>query len=536
MFRARPSLRSALLPGLLALVLIPGAAAQGGDFFARLKAFQKGMESRSADARLSAIEAFQNCGDPSAVKALVNAVADNEDDLKKVRSRFAKAGRTYHDAQAKITNVRMTQAAYNAAMAKIRPLKAEYDRLNERIRGLEKVTDALLRGVEAIVKSVPSDQRPRALQEVVKTYEWASKPPEKALALKAMSRIDDPLIMTTLIGAARLGRNPGIRVAAFEAMRTHPKQEMVAVAIEALTDKYWQVRVAALDIVRLVGGAESVEPLITALDHARGRMIDELVETLKAVTKVNHHDNVTLRRDWWSRSKDRFRGRGEAAGVPDEVAKGEQDKPKGGDGGTYFYGIRTRSQHIIYVIDISGSMAWTLESRYSGGQRQPSPAPAGKSKLDNAVKELTASIMQLKDGGTFNMVTYAIEHDVWKKKMQKATKSSKAAGRKWAKGLRPEGATNVFDALERAFGIAGRGSFDKGYGIAADTIFFLSDGQPNRGRVIEPNAILREVKKLNDLRRIKIHCIGLGTSTDQRFMRQLAKENGGQYVHIGPGR
>lgn len=537
MIRAAPSSR-APLTGLVVLLLVTLLPAQGGDFFARLKAFQKGMDSKDPGARLDAIDAFKNCGDPAGVKAFVTALADNEDDLVKVRSRFAKVGRKLHAEQAKITNVRMTQGAMNAAMAKIRPIQAEYDELNDRIQKLESVSSALVEGVGEVVRSVPTGQRNRALQEVVKTYEWASKPPQKALALKAMSRIDEPLISQTLIGAARLGRNPGVRVAAFEAMKAHPKPAMVPVAIEALADKYWQVRVAALDIVKLAGGAEAIDPLITALDHAEGRMIDEIVDTLKSITKVNHHDNATLWRDWWSKNKGRFRGRGKAAGVPGDVAKGEQEEPGKRGGGTYFYGIQTRSQHIIYVLDISGSMAWELDTRYGGGGRggQPPAAPAGKRKLDNAVRELISSIASLKEGGTFNIVTYAIEHGVWKKKMQKATKSSKAAARKWAKALQPDGATNIFDALERAFKIAGRGSFDKGYGLAADTIFFLSDGQPNRGRVQQPAAILREVRKLNELKRVKIHCIGLGSSTDERFMRRLAEENGGQYVHIGPKR
>jgi Mg-chelatase subunit ChlD len=84
--------------------------------------------------------------------------------------------------------------------------------------------------------------------------------------------------------------------------------------------------------------------------------------------------------------------------------------------------------------------------------------------------------------------------------------------------LAPRGQTNIFDALEFAFAHKD-----------ADTIYLLSDGDPTNGRVIDPDDILREVRKINRLRQIVIHTISFGSS---RFMRGLATENGGQYVEI----
>jgi Mg-chelatase subunit ChlD len=84
--------------------------------------------------------------------------------------------------------------------------------------------------------------------------------------------------------------------------------------------------------------------------------------------------------------------------------------------------------------------------------------------------------------------------------------------------LAPRGQTNLFDALELAFSHK-----------EADTIYLLSDGDPTNGRVIDPDDILREIRKMNRLRQIVIHTISFGSS---RFMRALAAENGGQYVEI----
>ena len=528
--------RASIILRTIALLVASGALLIGQTpaYLKQVKALHEAMKGKSAFARIKAVKAFQDCGDAAGVKILIGHLSGNEKELGKVRTRYEKIGKKLHAELAKITNVPLTRGQMAAAQARIRPLEDEHNKLDERIVGLERVSKALTRGVGNLVKSVPIERRQRAIQEVVQAYEWAGKPEDKALALRTMAWVDEPMVVTTVMGAAQLARNPGVRVAALETMAQIARPEMAKVAIDALNDKFWQVRVAAIAVIKQVGGKESIEPLIVALEHAEGRMVDELVGALKHLTKINHHDNVALWRDWWKRSEDRFEGRGAKGGVPGEVADATKDQR---GVGTYFYGIQTRSKHIIYVLDISGSMRWTLETRYrEGAGGLPPDAPEGKSKLDNAVNELLQSTTGLPETGTFNMITYAIEHDIWKKKMQKASGSSKRAARKWAKALKADGATNIFDALERAFKLVGRGSFDAGYGLAADTIFFLSDGQANRGRVVAPEAMLREIRKLNDLKKVQIHCIGLGSSTDARFMRRLAEENNGQYVHIGPGR
>jgi len=92
------------------------------------------------------------------------------------------------------------------------------------------------------------------------------------------------------------------------------------------------------------------------------------------------------------------------------------------------------------------------------------------------------------------------------------------------------GGTNGHDALKSAFAIAGRGARDKQYELGADTIFFLSDGQPTRGDITDPDQILAEVKRWNLLRRVKVHTVGVGRDHAKAFMESLAESSGGTYV------
>ena len=79
------------------------------------------------------------------------------------------------------------------------------------------------------------------------------------------------------------------------------------------------------------------------------------------------------------------------------------------------------------------------------------------------------------------------------------------------------GGTNLYDGLEKSL-MDGN----------VDTVMLLSDGAPGAGRYVATPDILRAVRRLNQTRRIAIHCVSLGR--DSELLRRLARENGGKYV------
>jgi Mg-chelatase subunit ChlD len=185
---------------------------------------------------------------------------------------------------------------------------------------------------------------------------------------------------------------------------------------------------------------------------------------------------------------------------------------------TTFYGIQTRSKRILYILDVSGSMS---DPRARSGDKLP---------IDVAKEELTQSIRSLPEDAVFNIVFFNHEVAAWKEKPVKADKAGKTEASAWIAARAPAGATNIFDALERGFRLAGRGTHDKQYAVAVDTIFFLSDGQANRGRLVEPAQIVAEVRRLNSEQKLKIHAVGIGKGHDPALMRALAEISGGTYV------
>jgi hypothetical protein len=196
-------------------------------------------------------------------------------------------------------------------------------------------------------------------------------------------------------------------------------------------------------------------------------------------------------------------------------------------GGTTFYGIATHSKRILYILDVSRSMLEPAEGKYSGGKGADEKT---KSKLDVAKNELIQSIRGLPEDATFNIVFFSDGVETWKPKPVLADKAGKAEGVKRATSVKTVGATNIFDALERGFALAGRGTQDKRYSVTIDTVYFMSDGRSNRGRLIDPAQILAEVTRLNSEQKLKIHVIGVGKDHDKALMQAIAAATGGTYV------
>ena len=102
------------------------------------------------------------------------------------------------------------------------------------------------------------------------------------------------------------------------------------------------------------------------------------------------------------------------------------------------------------------------------------------------------------------------------------------------------GKTNTLGALLYAFGIdpekppkAVVTGFDKNaIKSPLDTVYFLSDGRPSVGKLIDTNEILKEVRKYNEVYRIVFHAIAIG-EFQKEFLQVLAEQNGGVFVDLG---
>ena len=325
---------------------------------------------------------------------------------------------------------------------------------------------------------------------------------------------------------------PFVIQAVLEALGRHNDPKSIDTLIGRLKDPRWQVRASAIVGLSFYRDARVVEELLERSKAEDGVMRRHYFSALNKIVGQKLPGAAGAWSTWWAQNKEKKAAEWEAAkqsgpiqnDPPPQIVQSE------GGGHTSFYGLKTDSKHIIFVLDISGSMG-----EMSGKDEN------GKFRIDLAKSELKKAIGTLSDKdsdergvASFNVVVYAADVRVFKEgKMIPASKRNKERAFEWIDSLEAVGATNIFDALEQAFQIIGTRKAKKQLEKGADTIFLMTDGQPNRGKITDPELIRHEIAKMNRDRRITINTIGVGEGHAAEFLEKLAAENHGEYLGRG---
>ena len=169
-------------------------------------------------------------------------------------------------------------------------------------------------------------------------------------------------------------------------------------------------------------------------------------------------------------------------------------------------------------------------------------------KIDVLRKEMKKSLAGLPDGSTFNIIAFSSDVRPWKKEPQIRSTKTATDALIWVEKAPVDGGTNIGDALETAFKMMGAGlQKDRNEAPAFDTVFFMTDGKPSVGKVVDPKQILAAVRRWNDGRKVRVHVVGMGghnkpapagskknkdkeDDMDEDFLKALAEQNGGTCV------
>lgn len=208
------------------------------------------------------------------------------------------------------------------------------------------------------------------------------------------------------------------------------------------------------------------------------------------------------------------RGRGEAEG---RGQGGSSGSGSGGGGGPFGLGSSGAGggegmRHIVYVLDISGSMT---------------------SRIDRARQELRSAMAGLVPGESFDIVTFSDHSRVFDTELDPATPEMVARASYFLSTLQIGGGTNLDSAMRTALGMPG-----------VNVVVVITDGDPteddtdsslteNEDRYF--GIFTRRVRALN-VSRARIYTIGLvgrdptgrdRTFEDTRLLQQLSRDSGG---------
>jgi HEAT repeat protein len=388
----------------------------------------------------------------------------------------------------------------------------------------------------------------------------------RANLLLALSQIPGDAPGAAIRAAVTQDDSPYARAAAITALGTKQGKKDLALLLGALDDEAWPVRAAAVDAVRALGSSAvpaAIEPLIGMLETEAGRLKGDVADCLSHLCGKAIGPDAELWRSWYAANKEKVRARNNADSFGEPLSGGKEEAGHGTTAS--FYGIKTTSKRIAFVVDLSGSMTrpatvpkdaagrptgGAVSSGRAGKGSPPAddpsmqPLPADPTRLDVVKRELMKAIWTLPEDAIFALVGYHTEAQLMGRGTQKATASNKKAVGKMVASWTADGGTNTYDALELALALGqDRKRADKKFDEGVDTIFLLSDGLPSFGKVSDPDEIVATIVDKAKKRRLRIHTIWVGAPSGgngpnagranemgERFMRGLAEGTGGQFV------
>lgn len=276
------------------------------------------------------------------------------------------------------------------------------------------------------------------------------------------------------------------------------------------------VRRAAFTALTVKPSKDAIDILVERVAKEVGVPQDELVDALTHATGQRLGPSGPAWSGWWATARETWEPPIAGDASPDSPAEGR----------TKFFGLDVRSARVLFVLDRS----WSMECGTLFDGKDDLTIFAGERKIDVARRELQQAIRNLPDGASFNVIGYGTNMKPYAAKLVAATPDERNKGCAWVEKLDLEGSTNLGGALIESFQSLAGGPNAKDIEIA-DTLVVLSDGVPNCGPIAKPDDVLNEIRRLNRRKSVKIHTVYLGSEGDAAFMKALATQNGGQFVH-----
>jgi len=375
----------------------------------------------------------------------------------------------------------------------------------------------------------------------------------RGAAIEALGGVRDPAGVEALRKIVKAGGDPKpLAAAAFALAQTRSADAMPEV-LTLLGHGAWQVRLGAFEYLAVMRDPKSVPALVDRLETETGRLRREIADILQAVTGKSYGMDAAK---WRA-----YAAGGEAAA--DAVGSGKPGDPAAG-GGTRdvatggvvieptYYGEPIYSDKVIFVIDLSLSMNDEMvvdrdmivretgaiasgggaDGKTSDPPRDDDVMPIEwwkiRTRMDFARSQLKYAISTMKKDQWFDVVWFSDSVKTWQGRMVAASRSNKYRAAEWIDSLKCEGGTNTWGGLSKALHLVGTGTADENYSRGADTIYFLSDGEPSVGDIKDKDHILAAIERIHKVRRVKINVVHIGPS-QMHFLQALASRTGGRY-------
>jgi hypothetical protein len=496
---------------------------------ARKRLWETAEEAAELNQRLAAVEMLGFVGAEGTAVDMQKLIADLGKERSSLRRKLPKL---LIDVRKMETRMQKEQEQ-NDGRGSVATMQ-QYDRAKAEAVTVQRAVVELARVMEACVdaggRALLREEGPlleRALSALLKAQKKA-KGDARLRTLEMIASSGSPQVRSALRSLLEKEKEPVVKGKVIAALAAVGDTELSDWLLEeAMADESWQVRSRATTALATLRVRRAIPVLIDRLKTAEGRELTDCGEALTSLTGMDFHGNVELWRRWWADNEEGFV-------VPEMKEETDASVAAEESIGVTFFGIRTDSRRVMFVLDLSGSMNFAMIPRDNPDDDSTKPYDMpGKdefSRLDVAKTELLRALGGLEEGSIFNIVMYASDVWTWKDDLVEMEEDTRPKISGFLDGLQAVGATNLYSALEVALDLSGAHANEKWTEPEIDTIFVLSDGRPSVGLSTDADEILALVKERNEAAGITIHTIGLSGAQDAYLMRSLAEQNGGTYA------
>jgi hypothetical protein len=414
------------------------------------------------------------------------------------------------------------------------------EKVEERVQAVQTLKALEWRVSVAFLAKVFEENNPKVLsaaKEVIESYE-AQVEVGTWILNKGIHTIKNKFGRSYLISALGKFKYEEINVLLLKLLKVNNEPEFLVPVIEVISNlgypasipdlinarknpiylRHYGFRKSLFDALIQFPDKSVVEFFINTIAENEGLNAVQTEEYLALVTGTRQSSASDWKK-WWDENKEKLEIK--KVTVEEMTKKLLEVKPSGEV--KEYYGISLLAKRIIFIVDVSGSMLFKNDK---------------ETRLDVAKRELTYAILNLPEKTHIEIIDFAGIASLWFGELKVLTKAIKVVIEKRIKGIAAKGGTNTHDSFEKAFGLNEN----------LEAIYFLSDGAPSLGSIIDSDELLDQIYRWNRFRKVQIHSIGLlfgvppieytskgfreDTPKLKNFLTQVAIQNVGQFKFI----
>ncbi|MCZ6574200.1 MAG: HEAT repeat domain-containing protein [Planctomycetota bacterium] len=300
--------------------------------------------------------------------------------------------------------------------------------------------------------------------------------------------------------------------------------------IEALEqDPAWQVRLGSYHIMARAPFERAIPYLVRGASAESGEIALAIDALLKDLTGRSFAGQPAAWGTWWAKHR---------KSILDGSYTSSSDKPLPRISGSVptFFRIPIESTRVVFAIDFSASMTEDMTLKDAKTNEILSYYKLSRTRLGYAKAELIRALKALPDGALFNVVIYHNTAKGLNSRLMKMTPAARRRTIKWVAKSKTGEMTNIWDALRVCYNdYLGSGGNDAKFLSLPDTIVFLTDGVPTRGRFRDTESLREIVRVWNLSVGMTIHCVAIGDKPDRKLLEGLARDTGGYYMDLKKG-